>query len=55
MYRWIWRQLPEPLAVRITTAVVLTAVMTWVLMALVFPWLETVWLVDRPELFGVSP
>lgn len=40
MYSWIWRHLPGPLAVKITTAVLLVLGVLALLMFVVFPWAE---------------
>ena len=40
MYPWIWRHLPKPLALRLTTAFVLVAVVVAVLFTVLFPWAE---------------
>lgn len=40
MYGWIWRHLPGPLAVRITTAALLVLGVLALLMFVVFPWVE---------------
>ena len=40
MYPWIWRHLPGPLALRLTTALVLVAVVVAVLFTWLFPWAE---------------
>lgn len=50
MYGWIWRQLPGPLGVRITQAVLLAAAVLALLWFLVFPWLHG--LIDTPTFGG---
>lgn len=40
MYAWIWRHLPGPFAVRLLTAALLIAAVVFLLMTVVFPWLE---------------
>jgi hypothetical protein len=40
MYPWIWRHLPGPLPVRLTSAVALVAVVVVALFTVVFPWAE---------------
>jgi hypothetical protein len=40
MYPWIWRHLPGPLAVRLTTAALLAVAVVAVLFTVVFPWAE---------------
>jgi hypothetical protein len=40
MYGWIWRHLPGPFAVRVTTATVLVLGVVALLMFVVFPWVE---------------
>jgi hypothetical protein len=40
VYAWIWRHLPGPLAVRLLLAVLLVAIVVWLLFAYVYPWLE---------------
>ncbi|MGY1762040.1 hypothetical protein ACI79G_11455 [Geodermatophilus sp. SYSU D00779] len=37
MYPWIWRRLPGPLAVRVTTALVLVLAAAALLLVVVFP------------------
>lgn len=50
MYGWIWRRLPEPLALRLLTAALLVVGAGLLLVGLVFPWAAAVWPIDRPEL-----
>jgi hypothetical protein len=40
MYPWIWRHLPGPWPLRLTTAVALAAIVVVVLFTAVFPWAE---------------
>lgn len=40
MYTWIWRHLPGPLAVRLFQALLLIAIVSAVLLFVVFPWAE---------------
>jgi hypothetical protein len=40
LYAWIWRNLPGPVAVKTLWAVLLAALVIWVLFRFVFPWLE---------------
>ena len=48
MYRWIWRRLPEPLALRIAIVLLSALGMVALLMGLVFPWADGVWAADDP-------
>ncbi|SHN85721.1 hypothetical protein SAMN05660350_03816 [Geodermatophilus obscurus] len=43
MYPWIWRHLPGPLAVRVTTALVLVLAVAALLLFAVFPALDGLW------------
>jgi hypothetical protein len=40
MYGWIWRHLPGPTAVKLVLALLLTAVILWLLFEHVFPWVD---------------
>jgi hypothetical protein len=40
MYAWIWHHLPGRLPLRLTTAVLLAAVVVAALFTVVFPWAE---------------
>ena len=40
MYPWIWRHLPGPWPLRLTTAVLLAVAVVAVLFTVVFPWAE---------------
>jgi hypothetical protein len=40
MYPWIWRHLPGPLPLRLTSAAVLVVVVVAALFTVVFPWAE---------------
>jgi hypothetical protein len=40
MYVWIWRHLPGPLAARIGEVIFLLAVVSALLLFVVFPWIE---------------
>jgi hypothetical protein len=40
MYPWIWRHLPGPLPVRLTSALVLALLVVVALFTVVFPWAE---------------
>jgi hypothetical protein len=40
MYAWIWRHLPAPMPLRLTTALVLVAAVVALLFTVVFPWAE---------------
>ncbi len=43
MYPWIWRHLPGPLAMRVTTALVLVLAVAALLLFAVFPALDGLW------------
>ena len=43
MYPWIWHHLPGPLAVRVTTAVLLVLAVAALLLFAVFPALDGLW------------
>jgi hypothetical protein len=43
VYPWIWRHLPGPLAVRVTTALVLVLAVAALLLFVVFPALDGLW------------
>ncbi len=43
MYPWIWRHLPGPLAVRVTTVVLLVLAVAALLLFAVFPALDGLW------------
>ncbi len=43
MYPWIWRHLPGPLAVRVTTAALLVLAVAALLLFAVFPALDGLW------------
>jgi hypothetical protein len=43
VYPWIWRHLPGPLAVRVTTALVLVLAVAALLLFAVFPALDGLW------------
>ena len=40
MYAWIWRHLPGPIPLRLTTALLLVAAVVYALFTVVFPWAE---------------
>ena len=40
MYAWIWRRLPGGVAVRLLQALLLVALVSTLLLFVVFPWLE---------------
>jgi hypothetical protein len=40
MYVWIWRHLPGPLALRLVEVLLLLAAVTFLLLFVVFPWIE---------------
>ena len=40
MYTWIWRHLPGPLALRLLQTLILVAVVSLLLLFVVFPWVE---------------
>jgi hypothetical protein len=40
MYVWIWRHLPGNIALRLLQTVVLIAIVSGLLLFVVFPWLE---------------
>jgi hypothetical protein len=40
MYVWIWRHLPGPLAVRLLQVLVLIALVSLLLLFVIFPWIE---------------
>jgi len=40
MYGWIWRRLPGGLALRVLQALLLAALVSALLLFVVFPWLE---------------
>ena len=40
MYVWIWRQLPGPVAVKLVQVLLLVALVSALLLFIVFPWIE---------------
>ncbi|HZC70398.1 MAG TPA: hypothetical protein VE442_06885 [Jatrophihabitans sp.] len=40
MYVWIWRHLPGPVAVKLAQVLVLVALVSLLLLFVVFPWIE---------------
>jgi hypothetical protein len=40
MYVWIWRHLPGPLAIKLTEVLLLVALVSVLLLFVVFPWIE---------------
>ena len=42
MYSWIWRHLPGPTAVKALSALVLFAMVVFLLFQYIFPWLEPI-------------
>lgn len=40
MYTWIWRHLPGPVAVKLVQTLVLVALVSALLLFVVFPWIE---------------
>ena len=40
MYVWIWRHLPGPLAVRLLQVLLLVALVSLLLLFVIFPWIE---------------
>ena len=40
MYTWIWRHLPGPLGVRIAQVLFLVALVSALLLFVIFPWIE---------------
>jgi hypothetical protein len=40
MYVWIWRHLPGPIAAKVLQALLLVAVVSVLLLFVVFPWIE---------------
>jgi len=52
MYRWIFRQLPGPLPVRIMIALLLLAAAGLLLVEWVFPWLSASGFLERGSTLG---
>ena len=48
MYGWIWRWLPGPLLLRLSTALLMLLGATALLMGLLFPWVDRLWPLDDP-------
>jgi hypothetical protein len=40
MYVWIWRHLPGPVAVKLVQVLVLVALVSLLLLFVIFPWIE---------------
>jgi len=40
MYVWIWRHLPGPLAIKFVQALLLVALVSALLLFVIFPWIE---------------
>jgi hypothetical protein len=52
VYGWIWCRLPEPWPLRLVIAFLLLLGMVALFMGLVFPWVESCWLIDDPRLWN---
>ena len=48
MYGWIWRRLPEPSLLRLAAALLLVLGVVALLMSLVFPAIDMIWVIDDP-------
>jgi hypothetical protein len=52
MYAWLWRHLPGGLALKLLQALLLVAVVSALLLFVVFPWLEPHLPIDRATVGG---